>query len=209
MNTAQELPQLGRRQLILLMLGLSGDDKIDDGLRGITRLQKFIFLLEQEQGIKLEGENAFAFKAYKAGPYSKKIYDDLELLENLGLIRSESTGAATPEEHAALEELTFGHLLGSDAEALSSESAERAETSDTFDERRFTLTVEGRERIEKLIHSKGAGHFVEGVRKIKSKYANYSLQDLLHYVYTKYEKDGWIEESEIRDQVLSRRRSKT
>lgn len=67
----------------------------------------------------------------------QKIYDDLELLENLGLIEATATGDATEAEHAALENLTFGHLLDSDAESLSSESAELAETSDSFDERRF------------------------------------------------------------------------
>ncbi|MCC5786376.1 MAG: hypothetical protein JJU33_06725 [Phycisphaerales bacterium] len=195
---------IGRRQLVLLTLALQPDGTLGNGLRGITRLQKFLFLLQQEYGVSFTGENALAFKPYKAGPYSKKIYDDLELLENLGLIESESTGDATEAEHNALEDLTFGHLLGSDAEALSSESAELAETSDSFDERRFKLTPEGKAKVEELLRSEAAAPFCDRIRKVKSRFANHSLKDLLHYVYTKY--DAWTGESEIRDQVLSRGR---
>ena len=199
--------QIGRRQLVLLTLALQADGSLGDELRGVTRLQKFLFLLQQEYGVTLQGEHALAFKPYKAGPYSKKIYDDLELLENLGLIRSESTGDATEAEHAALEDLTFGHLLGSDAEALSSESAELAETSDSFNERRFRLTDEGKKKVEAILASDAAEPFSDGIRKVKSRFANHSLQDLLHYVYTKY--DDWTGESEIRDKVLARGRRRS
>lgn len=197
--------EIGRRQLVLLMLGVAPDGGISDGLGGITRLQKYLFLLEQEAGVRLSGDAAFAFKAYKAGPYSRKIYDDLELLENFGLIRSETIGSATPAEHATIEDLTFGHLLGSDATALSSESAELAETADTFSERRFTLTDKGRKVVENiLVQGDAVAPFVEGIRKVKSRFSSHSLQDLLYYVYTKYEDGGWTDESEIKEQVLSK-----
>ncbi len=199
--------QIGRRQLVLLTLALQADGSLGDELRGITRLQKFLFLLQQEYGVVLQGDHALAFKPYKAGPYSKKIYDDLELLENLGLIESTATGDATEAEHAALEDLTFGHLLGSDAESLSSESAELAETSDSFDERRFRLTPAGKSRVEEILKNNATEPFAEGIRKVKSRFANHSLQDLLHYVYTKY--DDWTGESEIREQVLARGRRRS
>ena len=58
------------------------------GIGGITRLQKLLFLLWKEAGIQ-EVEAGFEFKPYKAGPYSRKLYDELELLENLNLIHGE------------------------------------------------------------------------------------------------------------------------
>jgi hypothetical protein len=44
---------------------------------------------------------------------------------------------------------------------------------------------------------------VETVRRIKTKYGALSLQDLLHYVYTKY--PAMTSESEIKDKVLRRK----
>ncbi len=75
-ETSAKIP---RRDLELLVIGAD-----EDGLNGITRLQKLLFLLEREEGLTRSGAD-FAFTPYKAGPYSSAIYDDLEFLENLGL----------------------------------------------------------------------------------------------------------------------------
>ncbi len=45
---------------------------------------------------------------------------------------------------------------------------------------------------------------IDGIRKIKRKYGNYSLSDLLYYVYTKYPE--MTTESAIKDKVLRRPR---
>jgi hypothetical protein len=43
---------------------------------------------------------------------------------------------------------------------------------------------------------------VEGIQKMKSRFGNHSLSDLLQYVYTKY--PAMTVESEIKDEVLKR-----
>jgi uncharacterized protein YwgA len=70
---------IGRRQLLLLLVGLEGGGGVSGIVSGITRLQKFLFLLENEEGVRPAGDG-FEFEPYKAGPYSSKLYDDLELL---------------------------------------------------------------------------------------------------------------------------------
>src|SRR5687768_3535597 len=88
-----------RRDLELLLIGLSPTSQgvESDGLSGITRLQKLIFLLEREEGLEGSGSK-FSFTPYKAGPYSPEIYDDLEFLENLGLLESQITADASEPE---------------------------------------------------------------------------------------------------------------
>lgn len=194
---------MGKQYLLLLLLGLDTKGGVSPvGIGGITRLQKLLFLLWKEAGI-CEIEASFEFRPYKAGPYSRKLYDELELLENLGFIRAETQGEATEAEAAEIEDLSFEQLMGDDAAPFQDVATRsRASTADSFEERRFTVTGKGVQTIEKLLAQAETKPFAEGIRKIKTRFANYSLQDLLYHVYTKYEADGWTSESEIRDQVL-------
>jgi len=92
MRSYQEksMSTIGRRDLLLLLIGLD-ESTAPEGLGGITRIQKLLYLLESEEHICPSGEG-FKFEAYKAGPYSPRIYDDLELLENLDYIRRSVKG---------------------------------------------------------------------------------------------------------------------
>lgn len=92
---------IGRREMLLLLVGL--DSPTRSGLGGITRIQKLLYLLEAEEHIRA-GADGFEFVAYKAGPYSPRIYDDLEFLENLNYIRR------TVDEAAESDEITSGDL---------------------------------------------------------------------------------------------------
>lgn len=188
--------QIDSKSLILCMIGLSDNDAQGE-LGGITRLQKLLFLLEKEAGIKSIGD-AFHFEAYKAGPYSSKLYDDLEFLENLGFLRGEEVGESTVEESAELDALNFDDLINDES------NNEPKGYADTYIERSFSLTGRGKEKIEDLLKNENYKPFIDGIRKIKSKYGNYSLSDLLYYVYKKYPE--MTTNSEIKDKVLGRGR---
>lgn len=193
---------ISKQSLLLLLLGAEGSGVTGKGIGGMTRLQKLLFLLWKEAGIE-EVDSGFQFTPYKAGPYSRKLYNELELLENLGYIRTEIQGEATSIEAVELEELSFGQLMGDDAQPFQSmHSRDEATTADSFEERHFALTPKGIDAVKTLLKKPETKRFQDGIRRIKSKFANYSLQDLLLYVYTKYDDEGWISESEIRDKVL-------
>lgn len=197
-------PNIAKQELLLLLLGLDEHGASTKGIGGITRLQKLLFLLWKEQGIE-QVNDKFEFKQYKAGPYSRALYDELELLENLGYVQSEVQGEATEAEAVELDELSFEQLMGDDATPFLGDTARAtARTADTFEERRYALTEKGLKAVKDLISRPDAQPFTDGIRRVKSKFADYSLQDLLYHVYTRYEKDGWTSESEIRDQVLKR-----
>src|SRR6266436_3719947 len=116
-ETPMQTNKIGARDLLLLLIGLGDTD--NRGLGGITRIQKLIYLLEAEENIRPEGDG-FKFVPYKAGPYSPRIYDDLEFLENLDFIRragAQNPEAVTAEAEASEPEkaevdLTFDDLMG-------------------------------------------------------------------------------------------------
>jgi hypothetical protein len=200
------MPTISARDLLLLLIGVD-DGAAQEGLGGVTRIQKLLYLLESEEHILPTGEG-FKFEAYKAGPYSPRIYDDLELLENLGFLRRSATDtesevsieASDPEK--AEVDLTFEQLMGPD-DVLSSISDEIVPTADSYKESRFYLTALGKQRMEQLLANEDFRPFVAGIRKVKSRFARYSLNDLLYYVYTRHPE--MTTESEIKEKVLRRR----
>lgn len=200
---------IGRREMLLLLIGLNDSEH---GLGGITRIQKLLYLLDTEEHIHPTGEG-FDFEAYKAGPYSSRIYDDLEFLENLSFIKRSkpsddletgnlSTSAVTSDPEQAEVDLTFEDLMGPE-DVMAPEPDEIAPTADSYEETRYTLTDDGKRKMEELLSNREYQPFVEGIRKVKSRFAKYSLNDLLYYVYTRHPE--MTTESEIKEKVLRRK----
>ena len=201
---------IGRREMLLLLIGLNDSEH---GLGGITRIQKLLYLLDAEEKIHPSGEG-FDFEAYKAGPYSSRIYDDLEFLENLNFIKRTgpagddlgtgalSTSAMTSDSEQAEVDLTFEELMGPE-DVMAPGPDEIAPTADSYEETRYMLTDEGKNKMEALLSRKEYKPFVDGIRKVKSRFAKYSLNDLLYYVYTRHPE--MTTESEIKEKVLRRR----
>ena len=189
---------VSRRTLLFLFLGV---DPNPNGLGGITRLQKLMFLLEREEGV--DSIDGFEFEPYKAGPYSPQLYDDLEFLENLDYIEGEVAAEASEPEAVEVDRLSFDHLMGEEVEQTSDGiDVDGPASADTFEERRFRLSESGRIRIEALLDSEDIAPLIEKIRRVKSKFGRYSLNDLLYYVYRKYPE--MTTESEIRDRILRR-----
>jgi len=183
-----EMPLTPRQRVVLLLYQDEAGNV--EGVDGITRLQKYLFLVQQgDEGPRAVDADA-NFEPYKFGPCSRKLYDDLELLENLELITSEPIAPASEVEEQE-SELTFEFLMGDDDEAAAEAQLE---------EKRFQLTEKGRELAESIVRDQAAADEVNAIRRVKSKFASYSLRDLLRYVYRKY--PAWTTQSEIRDQIL-------
>jgi len=191
------MAHISRRDLLLLLIGTRADGQPSDSVGGTTRLQKYTYLLEREQSI-VPSKDGFEFQAYKAGPYSRRIYDDLELLENLGFVSSEETGDATEGEATEISALSFEDLMGV------SDSSDTTEGPDAYAEKHYKLTEQGLRKVRGMVDSRQYEPFVDGIRTVKSKYGRYSLNDLLYHVYTKYPEMAM--ESEIRSKVLGKGR---
>lgn len=194
------MANIGRYDLLLLLISL--EDPSGTGLGGMTRIQKLLFLLDAEESIR-PGADGFKFEAYKAGPYSPRIYDDLELLENMNYIsRSKDDESEASDPDKAEVDFTFEQLMGPE-DVMSPATDEVAPTADSYEETRYFLTDTGKKKVEELLKKEDYKPFVEGIRKVKSRFAKYSLNDLLYYVYSKH--PGMTTESEIKEKVLRRR----
>jgi uncharacterized phage-associated protein len=182
--------QLSRTDLLLQLLADLPTGKSSGAVQGITRLQKLLFLAEREAGVTVGEGTDFNFTAYKFGPVSKDLYDDLEKLENLGLI--ETHGIAEPSTAERDEYgLSFEGLMGE----------EEQESAEVFEERRYAITEQGLNWLKARASAMG-DEVRKGIRRVKGKYGSISLSDLLYYVYTRYPE--MTSESEIRERVLNR-----
>lgn len=82
----KQMQRISRADMLLLLLYAEGPSKQKgEAIKGKTRLQKEVFLTQK----KLRDVGIFtyySFKPYKLGPYSKELYDDIELMEYEGVI---------------------------------------------------------------------------------------------------------------------------
>lgn len=187
MQTAQDLT---RGQMLMMLLAAPGVRGTEgEPIQGTTRLQKLLFLMEHEAKLKPTKGDDFDFTAWKFGPVSKELYDDLEKLENLGFLESEPVSEPSKTE---LDEygLSFDDLMGE----------EESQSRDSFEEKKYRLSEKGLDWVR--THELDTETF-DRIRKIKEKYGALSLQDLLHYVYTKF--PSMTTASEIKGRVMRRR----
>jgi uncharacterized protein len=173
-----------RTDILLELLAASAPSGADTPIVGTTRLQKLLFLVENEENVKVTEGDDFDFTAYKFGPVSKEIYDDLTKLENLDFISSRPVAEPTDIERDEFG-LSFEGLIGDE------------EAADALEEKQYRVTEKGKQW---LANRKLNSEDVQRIRRVKGRYGALSLSDLLHYVYSKYPK--YTTASEIKDRVL-------
>src|SRR3954463_5903144 len=106
-------PQFEVDDAIVLILGAPTKyPALKDGLEGITRLEKLVFLLQKETAVgKLLTEEP-DFKAHHFGPFSAKIYQAVEILKAAGLLDETGRLSESPEDSWESAHL----ILGDDAQ---------------------------------------------------------------------------------------------
>ncbi len=190
-----------RRIVLLLLLYVPGPKGTEaEPIRGRTRLQKLLFLAKEDYGLGGVFEGFPEFEPYKYGPFSSELYDDLDFLENLGLITTrarevdlapkqnelvdlsglfdeESQLAPTPD----IEETrrSYDYALGEDEVVAGEEMTEEV----------FKLTQIGKERAKRLIDQVPAGQrdrAIKGLQAAKTRFGGLPLRQLLRYVYRRY-----------------------
>jgi uncharacterized protein len=166
--------------LVLLLLRAPGvsSTATQDRVEGITRLEKLLFLADQESDLPGKVEEAFRFVAYNYGPYSKQVYEAVDLLEEAELVREEKAIEGTPLD--AMEE---AYVDVENVEGV---------------ERRFFLTDKGRAVADLLARQHPDMWAV--LARVKREYGSLPLRQLIQYVYRRYPK--YAEASLIRGQFL-------
>ncbi len=184
--------KLNGSDYLLLLLYLNHKQPI----LGAIRLTKMMFLFEKEiaPALKqkgLESDNLPDFFAYNFGPFSKDVYEQVELFKGIKFIQV--TNIKAGEEMAEVDDLeeapfidemsNYGYALNNDGRYYKYQILTTGE--------RYVL-----ERIMPCITQEQESILTSFKQKITS----LSPKQILKYVYTKYPK--YAENSLIKDEVL-------
>ncbi len=165
-DVAKEL--VGPDLVLLLLAAPTKLPQAQDRIDGVTRLEKLLFLAQREKQIDRDVRDAPVFEPYHYGPYSKQVYEAIELLESFELVG---------EERVLDDETSEDEM-----EEMAATSYEREGT-----ERRFVLSDKGKAVARLLLknHPDTAARLTE----VKDEYAGIPLRTLLRYVYAKYPRE--------------------
>jgi hypothetical protein len=168
---------------VVLVLGPGTDSTSAGRLNGVTRLEKLVFLLEREQDLGKLITDAAQYESHNFGPFSKKVYEAVDVLEAAGLLRRRTVSAGSAEDSWESQD-----VLGSEDVAQ-------------YAERQFELTDDGMRYYRALLSELPKGT-ERDLRSFKQAFGAMSLRQLLRYVYERYPE--FTDKSIIRQQVLGR-----
>jgi uncharacterized protein len=150
-------------------------------VEGITRLEKLLFLLENETAVREWLKEDAGFSSNNFGPFSSKSYQEIETLVAAGLVRDSAELSSTPEDSWESE-----HIIG-------------ATQADPYATRTFDLTEQGWRYYKELLKELPK-HAESEVTHLKRRFASVPLRQLVRYVYQRY--PDFTDRSIIRDEIL-------
>ena len=140
-------------------------------VRGITRLEKLVFLALEEAGFKDVVDTDYDYQAYDFGPYSTKVVQELEALKAMGVI----SVRAIP--------------LGSINEIVDREAVRLAVGDEPTHERTvevLAISERGLRVWNEIVRKKIAQARWMRLQELKERYNSTDLESLLRYVYSTY-----------------------
>jgi uncharacterized protein YwgA len=167
---------------LLYSPGLSG--KFGEPIKGYTRLEKLLFLLDRESGLGRIIEKDYNFEPFDYGPCAQEIYDDVEMLKDAHLLSAGQVATETALDNVDDIEQGAGEGM-----------AGAQEKTDVFQ-----LTEKG-EKIGKMIFESLSPEDRQKIMGIKAKFNSQPTSAILRYVYTKY--PDMIVRSKVKEKILS------
>lgn len=168
----EAVPVDNRKDMLLLVLAA------EDGkpVLGVTRLQKYLFLLQEEHNWhkRFGFSEPYRFRAYDYGPFDSQIYDDLAFFENVGFLTAEDGG---PEPASERDELRGA---SDDAGLTDPEVRPWEEASQV---RRYKLTPAGMAFAQRIALPEADRGTVE---QMKQRWNDRPLRELLRWLYQEY-----------------------
>jgi len=155
-------------------------------IKGITRLEKLVFLLLKEGGFEDKLAEDLNYEAYDYGPYSGEVYDLVEALENIGLLDIEEEETSDFKEN--IDEIFLEYSENQNP------SLDKRVDIYKLDEEK------GQKVWEKNVKDKFTSEELETIKEIKEKYNHIELRELLRYVYENYPDS--TKKSKILDEIL-------
>ncbi|MGO9754897.1 MAG: hypothetical protein ACLP8S_17535 [Solirubrobacteraceae bacterium] len=169
----------GIKDLMVLLLHAT-NTREQDAIRGMTRLQKLLFVIEQTIDSQTGG-----FYAYNYGPFNEGVNDAARALALAGFLKGAEPATAGPP--------SFAEMI-----ATASERAGPREPEE------FVLNEQGHEAAERLRRSNRAyEQLFERIREIRAQWDTPDLVDRVYETWPQY-----AERSVIKDEVAARRRAR-
>lgn len=157
--------------MVLLLYAKGYTGRLNEEIKGITRLEKLMYLLLKEGGFEEVLSKEIEFEAYDFGPYSAEVYN---LKESLTMMEIISTREETISNIKDIIDLYFA-----EAEGQIEENTEKMEVYSLMENRGFKIA-------EKLLQERVRADEFKRIEHIKTKYNGLNLDDLLRYVYQTY-----------------------
>ncbi|MHA1363288.1 MAG: hypothetical protein ACTSP1_12280 [Candidatus Freyarchaeota archaeon] len=177
--------ETGMDVLMVLLYAPGAKGEMGEKIRGITKLEKLIYLLWKEGGFDKYFKEDFEFEAYKYGPYSVEIYDSIEALKEAGLLKTET------RKYKSYVEIADATAC---VEQIGEADFEEDKTVEVY-----SLTEDGK-KIGKMLFDSLSEEEKKNLIKIKTIYNSMPLTNLLRQIYTKYPEAA--EKSVIKDKIL-------
>ena len=161
-----------RKDLLLLILAANDADPVV----GVTRLQKYLFLLQEEERWheKYGIAEPYRFRPYDYGPFDDKLYADLQFLENVGLVVRRPAGEEPPVEEDEHREAS---------NEWGTNGPEFAPWADDDQIWAYRLTDKGRRFVETLALEQADRHRLEGM---KQQWNGRPLAQFLRWLYDRH-----------------------
>jgi len=180
---------------LLLLLYLNNQEPI----KGSTRLMKMMFIFNKEILSKISKPNEKIiindFEAYKFGPFSKSLYEQVALFTSLEFIKVDTD--------KKLEELA--NLDNFEEDNFEADNFQLNESNLMYI---YKIKKNGIEYVEnEIIPHLNNEAVVTKLEKFKNKINEISIKNLLFYVYNKY--PDYTKKSIIKDEVLKGHEKKT
>jgi uncharacterized protein YwgA len=165
MDEPEEL--YGSDLVLLLLAAPTAVPSAAGRINGITRLEKLLYLAEKETDVgKAVSHDPLSFVAYDYGPFSKDVYEAVDLLEDSGLVTEEQA------------------IDGQSIDGVADNDVTGTTDQDEYIERRFALTDSGKSVAALLARQYPS--VVTTLSSLKNTYAERHLSSLIRYVYTTY-----------------------
>lgn len=168
--------KVDREDLVLLLLDAAEHYLGVHELRGITRLEKLLFLLGREEHLE-SAEKLYEFQAYKFGPFSKDVYEATDFLRGIDFIEIDERSIAS--YYNTNEEMALREAIGDEEDDGSLVDQK---------EKVFKLTDHGRKAAHNLrnIWQAQTPAALAKLDTVIKRYGKLPLNQLIRYVYRQF-----------------------
>ncbi len=182
----------GLEAIVILLYCRGSKNKLAEPIRGITKLDKLLYLAVKETAIGLLLDKELEFEAYDYGPYSSQVYDAIETLKDAGLV------AVGTEPCVTYDEVSDADLM--DREVATEQESIPLKRTELQVYRLSESGMKAGSRLFELLTPEER----EGICSIKKKFNAAPLKHLIEYVYKNYPES--TVKSKIRKTILGQSR---